>query len=238
MSGVFEGLRVIDLSWGIAGPMTTMLLADNGAQVTRLELEGIDPFRAQTGYRVWHRGKRSVSCDLDSDEGRRLALDLAGTADLVLESFSPGTTARMGIDHDACSAHNPGLITCSITGYGPLARTAPIDRGYDGLVAARTGLLFDQKGRRGTAMEYINGRPGPLPEFGASRGPRSWRRSGRADLPADPLAERRRDLLRHARDRRRTAGSRGDRCGSARGDVAAAGRTGRRVPQLAAGREP
>src|SRR5437016_1639047 len=114
MSGVFEGLQVVDLSWGIAGPMTSMLLADNGAQVTRLELEGSDPFRAQTGYRVWHRGKRSVSCDLRRDEGRQLALDLARTADVVLESFSPGTTARMGIDHQACSTNNPGLITCSI----------------------------------------------------------------------------------------------------------------------------
>jgi crotonobetainyl-CoA:carnitine CoA-transferase CaiB-like acyl-CoA transferase len=169
MAGVFDGLRVVDLSWGIAGPMTSMLLADNGAEVTRLELERVDPFRTQAGYRVWNRGKRSVRCDLRTEEGHELARSLAERADVMIETFAPGTTERFGIDHDTCAAVNPGLITCSITGYGPLASLA--DRpGLDGLVAARTGLLFDQKGRRGTAMEYINGRPGPLPEFGAPDG--------------------------------------------------------------------
>jgi crotonobetainyl-CoA:carnitine CoA-transferase CaiB-like acyl-CoA transferase len=82
----------------------------------------------------------------------------------VVQSFSPGTAERLGIDHAALSRWNPGLITCSITGYGdhPAHRDRP---GYDALVAARTGLLFDQKGRRGTPMEFIVGRPGPLPEF-------------------------------------------------------------------------
>jgi crotonobetainyl-CoA:carnitine CoA-transferase CaiB-like acyl-CoA transferase len=149
--------------------MTTMLLADNGAEVTRIEPPEGDPFRHQSGYRVWHRGKRSARIDLKSDEGREAIMGLVAGADVVVDSFSPGTMASLGIDHDSLQAVNPGVITCSITGYGdhPEHRDRP---GYDGLVAARTGLFYDQRGRRGTAMEYINGRPGPHPEFDAPEG--------------------------------------------------------------------
>jgi crotonobetainyl-CoA:carnitine CoA-transferase CaiB-like acyl-CoA transferase len=169
MPRVFEGVRVLDLSWGTAGPMTTMLLADNGAEVTRIEPPGGDPFRHQSGYRVWHRGKRSAQLDLRSEHGASAFRRLASTADLIVDSFSPGTTAALGIDHDTLQRTNSRLITCSITGYGdhPTLRDRP---GYDGLVAARTGLLYDQKGRRGTPMEYISGRPGPNPEFDSPEG--------------------------------------------------------------------
>jgi crotonobetainyl-CoA:carnitine CoA-transferase CaiB-like acyl-CoA transferase len=169
MTGVFGGLRVLDLSWGMAGPMTTMLLADNGAEVTRIEPPDGDPFRDQSGYRVWHRGKRSARIDLRSSEGREAFLQLAATSDIVIDSFSPETMARLGLDHVSLQKINPRLITCSITGYGehPAHRDRP---GYDGLVAARTGLLYDQKGRKGTAMEYIAGRPGPHPEFDSPEG--------------------------------------------------------------------
>jgi crotonobetainyl-CoA:carnitine CoA-transferase CaiB-like acyl-CoA transferase len=169
VSGVFDGLRVLDLSWGIAGPMTTMMLADNGAEVTRIEPPAGDPFASQAGYRVWHRGKRSARLDLSTAEGRGAFTALASEADLVVESFSPGTAARLGVDRPSLAAHNPGLITCSITGYG--RDTEHSDRpGYDGLVAARVGLFHDQRGRRGTPMEYIRGSPGPYPEFDTPEG--------------------------------------------------------------------
>src|SRR2546430_4466053 len=149
--------------------MTTMLLADNGAQVTRIEPPDGDPFASQSGYRVWQRGKQSARLDLRSDDGRRAFRALASGADVVVESFAPGTSERLGVDHPTVSEVNPRVITCSITGYGRHRRHR--DRpGLDGLVAARTGLLFDQKGRRGTAMEYIAGRPGPHPEFDAPEG--------------------------------------------------------------------
>lgn len=165
MPGVYEGLRVLDLSWGVAGPMTTMLLADNGADVTRIERPGGPPFEPQSGDRVWGRGKRRAILDLASDAGRAAFASQARTADVVVESFSPGVTARLGIDYKTLCAANPGLIYLSITAYGRDNRHS--DRpGYDALVAARTGLLYDQKGRAGTAMEFICGRPGPHPEFG------------------------------------------------------------------------
>ena len=169
MAGVFDGLHALDVSWGIAGPMTTMLLADNGARVTRIEPLGGDPFGQQSGYRVWHRGKRSAELDLRTEQGLNTLLALVRGADIVVDSFSPGTTTRLGIDHQQLSSLNPRIITCSITGYGEDGKQK--DRpGYDGLVAARTGLLYDQKGRRGTAMEYINGRPGPEPDFDLPEG--------------------------------------------------------------------
>jgi crotonobetainyl-CoA:carnitine CoA-transferase CaiB-like acyl-CoA transferase len=169
MPGVFDGLRVLDLSSGIAGPMTTMLLVDNGALVTRIESPHGEPFGAHSGARVWNRGKRSAVLDLGTDDGRSTFRALAASADLVVESFAPGTSERLGIDHATLASANPGLISCSITGYGRFGRDR--DRpGYDALVAARTGLFYDQKGRRGTAMEYISGRPGPEPEFDAPDG--------------------------------------------------------------------
>ena len=167
--GVYDGIRVLDLSWGIAGPMTTMILADNGADVIRIERPDGDPFAAQAGYRVWHRGKRSAQLDLRSEPGSAAFAALASRADVMVESFSPGVTERLGIDHDALAAVNPRLITCSITGYGPVGPDAHRP-GYDALVAARTGLLFDQKGRRGGALELIAGRPGPHPDFEAPEG--------------------------------------------------------------------
>ena len=169
MVGVLDGVRVIDLSWGTAGPMTTMMLADMGADVVRVERPDGDPFAEQAGYRVWNRGKRSAVIDLRSADGAAAFRSLASRADVVVQAFSPGTAERLGVDHATLSSVNPRLITCSITGYGDHPRHRG-RAGYDGLVAARTGLLFDQKGRRGSAMEYIAGRPGPLPDFGAPEG--------------------------------------------------------------------
>jgi crotonobetainyl-CoA:carnitine CoA-transferase CaiB-like acyl-CoA transferase len=169
MGGALHGVRVLDLSWGIAGPMTTMLLADCGADVVRVEPPGGDPFATQSGYRVWHRGKRSAVLDLKADDGRRSFLALAARSDVVVDSFTPGAMARLGLDHASLVGVNPRIVSLSITAYGdhPSHRDRP---GYDGLVAARTGLLFDQKGRRGTAMEFISGRSGPEPEFDSPDG--------------------------------------------------------------------
>src|SRR3989442_14544229 len=93
MPAVLNGVRVLDLSWGIAGPMAGMVLADNGAHVTKVEPPGGDPFRGLSGYRVWNRGKRSTVMDLAADGDREAFLALAADADVVIESFSPGTTA-------------------------------------------------------------------------------------------------------------------------------------------------
>ncbi|MBS0378891.1 MAG: CoA transferase [Proteobacteria bacterium] len=163
MAGVLEGVRVLDLSWGIAGPMATMLLADHGAQVTKIEPPGGDPFRSQLGYRVWQRGKRSAELNLKKAEDLKTFLDLAAHADVLVESFAPGTTARLGIDYARLSAQNPRLIYCSITAYG---RDNPHSGrpGYDALVAARAGLHWEQRGWPEGAINHMSGVEDPFAE--------------------------------------------------------------------------
>src|SRR5215207_9923712 len=116
MTGVLDGLRVLDLTWGIAGPIATMLLADHGAAVTRVERPQGDPFDGFSGYRVWHRGKRSAVLDLREPGDREVFLALAAQADVLVESFAPGTTERLGIAYAELAAANPRLVYCSITG--------------------------------------------------------------------------------------------------------------------------
>jgi crotonobetainyl-CoA:carnitine CoA-transferase CaiB-like acyl-CoA transferase len=182
MAGVLDGVTVLDLSWGVAGPMAGMLLADNGASVTRIERPAGDPFVRQSGYAVWHRGKRRAAIDLSRADGHDAFMALAADADVVVESFSPGTTHRLGIDHDALAAVNPRIITCSISGYGHDTRHAERP-GYDALVAARTGLLFDHRGRVGGPLPTINGQEPPHPEFDA---PDGLRRGAARPGPAFP----------------------------------------------------
>src|ERR1700733_1302648 len=98
--GVLDGLTVLDLSWGISGPMAAMLLADHGASVTKIEPPGGDPFRSLSGYQVWQRGKRSAVIDLKAADQRDRFLNLVDRADVLIESFQPGVTTRLGIDYD------------------------------------------------------------------------------------------------------------------------------------------
>jgi crotonobetainyl-CoA:carnitine CoA-transferase CaiB-like acyl-CoA transferase len=164
MAGVYDKLKVLDLSWGISGPMATMILADNGAEVTKIEPPGGDPFRNQLGYKVWQRGKKSAILDLKNADDKKAFLALASTADILVESFSPGTTEKLGIDYKTLSAANPRLIYCSITGYG--RGTELSDRpAYDALVQARTGLMFEQRGWAEGALNHISGLPDPYPDL-------------------------------------------------------------------------
>ncbi|MBJ21501.1 MAG: carnitine dehydratase [Deltaproteobacteria bacterium] len=164
MAGVLDGIRVLDLTRGISGPMATMLLSDHGADVVRVEAPGEDPFRAQLGYRAWNRGKRSALLDLKQESDKQSFLALAAQADVVLESFAPGTVERLGIDYDSLANTNPRLIYCSITGYG--RGNSHSDRpGYDALVAARSGLQWEQRGWVGGSAPHLAGRDPLFPDF-------------------------------------------------------------------------
>ena len=162
MTQVLDGLTVLDLSQGIAGPLTTMLMSDYGAEVIKIEPPEGDPFRSTNAYLAWNRGKKSVVLDLKSPADLEQFLDLTTHADVLVESFAPGTTTRLGIDFERLSRLNERLVYCSISAYGQ--HGAWRDRpGYDGLVQARTGMQWEQPGwREGPIFLHL-----PLPSMGA-----------------------------------------------------------------------
>jgi crotonobetainyl-CoA:carnitine CoA-transferase CaiB-like acyl-CoA transferase len=153
-AGPLAGLRVLDLSRVLAGPLCTMVLGDLGAEVVKIERPGHgDETRAwgppwaegpagreSAYYLSVNRNKRSVEADLKSDAGRALVHRLAADADVLLENFVPGTMERLGLGWDALSTANPRLVWCSITGYGSDG-PEPTRPGYDFAVQARAGWM-------------------------------------------------------------------------------------------------
>ena len=145
-----RGVRVADLSRVLAGPYCTMVLADLGADVVKLERpQGGDetrgwgpPFAAGEAayYLSVNRGKRSCSLDLGQPEGRELALELCVSAQVVIENFKAGGAARLGVDYETVRARNPDVVYCSISGFG--SEREPAGRpGYDFVAQAETGLM-------------------------------------------------------------------------------------------------
>lgn len=121
MGRMLEGVKILDLSMNLPGPYCTMLLCDLGADVIKIEEPRMgdqarvlnEPFFDQL-----NRGKRSVKLNLKNPAGREAFLELARHSDAVLESFRPGVVTRLGIDYEAVSAVNPGIVYCSISGFG------------------------------------------------------------------------------------------------------------------------
>jgi alpha-methylacyl-CoA racemase len=131
-----DGIRVVDLSQYVPGPFATRQLADLGADVIKIEPPGGDPMRQFMGtdlkeispiYRHINRGKRIARVNLKSTEGLKQTKTLLEGADILLESFRPGTLDRLGLDRKTLKLLNPGLIHCALSGYG---QTGPYrDRG-------------------------------------------------------------------------------------------------------------
>jgi formyl-CoA transferase len=144
------GILVVDLSRVLAGPYCTMLMADYGAEVLKIEQPEVGDGTRQWGppwvdgesayFLSVNRNKKSLTLNLKTSEGQKILRRLAAEADVLIENFRPGTTERMGIDYDSLAAQNKGLIYCSITGYG---QTGPYrDRpGYDFMIQAQGGIM-------------------------------------------------------------------------------------------------
>ena len=122
-----EGIRVLDLSLFLPGPVLTQMMADHGAGVIKLEpVGGGEPNREigqkRDGVTVYfantHRNKKSIQLNLKTDEGRKIALDLAASCDVMIEAFRPGVAARLGVGYDAVRALNPGIVYCSMSAWG------------------------------------------------------------------------------------------------------------------------
>lgn len=143
-----DDLLVADFSRVLAGPFASMLLGDLGAEVIKVEApDGGDATRAwgppyaadeSTYYLSLNRNKRSVVIDLRAADGRALARRLAQRADVLVENFRPGTMERFGLGYDELAEGNPGLVYCSISGFGRAAAGLP---GYDILGQAAGGLM-------------------------------------------------------------------------------------------------
>ncbi len=149
MAGPLEGFRVIDFSRGIAGARMTWLLADYGADVIWVEPPGGDPWRAELAvpYSVYNRNKRSVELDLHDHDGRDAALGLLETADVLVETWRPGVAEGLGLDYETVRNRAPGLVYCSISGYGPGSEHDELP-GYTALVHAGAGMSAAQFGHR------------------------------------------------------------------------------------------
>jgi alpha-methylacyl-CoA racemase len=137
-----RGLRVLDLSRLLPGGFCSLLLADFGAEVVKVEDMGMGDYvrAAPPQFHALNRGKRSIRVDLKREAGRDVFLRLARDADVVLESFRPGVMDRLGVGYERLRDANRGLVYCAITGYGqdgPFAARAGHDMNY----LARTGLL-------------------------------------------------------------------------------------------------
>jgi crotonobetainyl-CoA:carnitine CoA-transferase CaiB-like acyl-CoA transferase len=145
---IFHGIRIIDLTQGMAGSLATMILADYGADVIRLEPPGGDPNWSQPGYLLWNRGKKSVAPDWDSKSGLQQVQQLLQGADIFIESLGVGEVDARGLGYGAVSTLNPGLIMLSLSAFGPDGPYKDL-KPYDGIVNAKSGRMRDQVGWQG-----------------------------------------------------------------------------------------
>ncbi len=158
-----EGVRVLDLSLFLPGPHLTMMMADHGADVIKIEPPSGEPVREvglkQAGVSTWfrntHRGKRCIVLDLKSSEGKAAFAKLVEWADVVVEAFRPGVAQRLGIDYASCKAINPTLVYCAISAFG---QTGPkVNRpAHDLAMQADSGVVSLNRAPDGTpAMPHM-----------------------------------------------------------------------------------
>jgi crotonobetainyl-CoA:carnitine CoA-transferase CaiB-like acyl-CoA transferase len=153
----FAGLKVIDLSQGIAGPYCAMLLAQYGAEVIKVEGIGDGDWARTLGTRygshsaysiIGNLGKKSIAVDLKTEPGKQVLWRLLKGADVFLEGFRPGAIRRLGFDYDSVAAREPRLLYLSISGFGqsgPLAERPAMDP----VLQAYTGLMIENRGEDG-----------------------------------------------------------------------------------------
>lgn len=152
----YKGLKVVDLSQGVAGPYVGMLLAQYGADVVKVEPLGGDWSRSISKRYEDHSafsvpanlGKRSIALDVKSEEGAEIMLDLLADADVFIEGFRPGVIQRLGFGYDAVSSLNPGILYLAVSGFG---QTGPMAErpAMDPVLQAFTGLMSVNKGMDG-----------------------------------------------------------------------------------------
>jgi crotonobetainyl-CoA:carnitine CoA-transferase CaiB-like acyl-CoA transferase len=157
--GKLSGIKVIDLSVFLPGPMMTLMMADQGADIIKIEAAGGDPARDQAPFEadqsVWfrnlNRGKKSVVLDLKSVEGKNRLWSLIAEADVFVEGFRPGVMTRLGFDYPQVAARNPRIVYCSISAFGQQGALAH-HPAHDLAVQALAGFIAVNDGHDGTPV--------------------------------------------------------------------------------------
>ncbi len=168
--GPLDGIRILDLTIALSGPWAVGILADQGADVVKVEPPGIGDIGRWVGpaiggvsamAQIANRGKRSIAINLHTEPGREIARALAARADVFVQNFRPGVIERLGLGYDVLSASNPGLVYVSISGFGasgPYAHKSaydPVVQAYGGLAAVQAGASGEPQLIRHTAADKI-----------------------------------------------------------------------------------
>lgn len=170
MQGPLAGLRVLDLTWVLAGPYASMVLCDLGAEIVKVERPPHGDVARTTGpfvnnesayFQSINRGKRSIAIDLRSERGKALFLDLVEQADVVMENFTPGAMDRLGLEYEVLSQRNPRLIYAATSGFGqtgPQREKPALDVVVQGMggVMSITGYPDGPPARVGTSVGDIS----------------------------------------------------------------------------------
>src|SRR5215469_8355716 len=154
MSGALQGIRVLDLTTMVAGPVAAMMLGDQGADVIKVESPAGDLMRRfafgrngmSASFLSCNRNKRSLAIDIKSAEGLQIVQRLIATADVLMHNFRPGAAERIGVGEDAVRAIRPDIIYVSISGFGESGPYAN-QRAYDPVIQALSGLAEIQRDR-------------------------------------------------------------------------------------------
>lgn len=142
-----EGIRVVDLTTMINGPVAAMLLSDMGAEVIKIEPPDGDPWRPMIGgFLAYNRGKRAMAIDMKKEEGREIARKLIARADVLVENARWGVWHRLGLDYESIVRINPDIIYLTVTGHGTSGPFCSRP-GYDPLLQARSGQMVGQGGK-------------------------------------------------------------------------------------------
>ena len=157
--GKLAGIKVVDLTQFLPGPIMTMMMADQGADVIKIEPPAGDPAREmppfEAGESIWfrnaNRGKRSLRLDLKSEDGKARLWDLIADADIFVEGFRPGVIDRLGFGYQAVSERNPRIVYCSISAFGQAGEMAH-HPAHDLAVQALVGFLSINDGPDGTPV--------------------------------------------------------------------------------------
>lgn len=144
MAGALDGVVVLDFGQYIAGPLAAMLLADQGAEVIRVDPPG-GPMWDTPANQVWNRGKQRISLDLKVESDRRIALSLVERADVLIENFRPGVMDRLGLGPVAALEANPDLVYCALPGFGSNDPRRGV-AGWESVVQAAAAISVDDSG--------------------------------------------------------------------------------------------